>query len=155
MDWKDGVIQGVDVAELDIHEDDRGHLIELYRSDEIWPRCAMGYWSLTNSGVVRGPHEHEFQTDVFVFMPAFEIYLWDARKDSPTQGVRQKITITEGAMRVIVPPGVVHGYKCIAEEGLSGVSMNFPDRLYAGYGKNQPVDETRHENDPNSPYKLW
>lgn len=155
MDWKDGVIHGVVVTGLVAREDDRGHLIELYRADEIGPRCTMGYWSATKSGVVRGPHEHEFQTDVFVFFPGFEVYLWDARKDSETYGVRQKLVITHGAVQVIVPPGVVHGYRCVVEPGMTGVSLNFPDRLYAGYGKSQPVDEIRHENDPDSPYKLW
>ena len=100
MDWQDGVIQGVQVTELEVHEDDRGHLLELYRTDEISPRCTMGYWSATKPGVVRGPHEHEYQTDVFVFFPGFEVFLWDARKTSDTHGVRQKICVTEGSTRI-------------------------------------------------------
>jgi len=155
MDWKDGTIHGVEVTELTVNEDDRGHLIELYRTDEINPRCTMGYFSATKPGVVRGPHEHEYQTDVFVFFAGFEVFLWDNRKEAETFGVRQKICVTDGAVRVIVPPGVVHGYKCVITEDRVGVSMNFPDRLYAGWGKDKPVDEIRHEQDPFSPYTLW
>ena len=32
--------------------------------------------------------------------------------------------------------------------------LNFPDTLYAGRGKKEPVDEIRHESDPDSPFKL-
>jgi dTDP-4-dehydrorhamnose 3,5-epimerase len=31
--------------------------------------------------------------------------------------------------------------------------LNFPDRLYAGWGKKEPVDEIRHE-DQESEFKL-
>jgi dTDP-4-dehydrorhamnose 3,5-epimerase len=32
--------------------------------------------------------------------------------------------------------------------------VNFPNRLFAGWGKKEPVDEVRHEDDPNSPFQL-
>jgi len=35
-----------------------------------------------------------------------------------------------------------------------GWVFNGPNRLYAGQGKREPVDEIRHEHDPNSPYQL-
>ena len=40
---------------------------------------------------------------------------------------------------VLVPPGVVHGYKAITSSG--SFSINLPDKLYAGEGKKEKVDE--------------
>jgi dTDP-4-dehydrorhamnose 3,5-epimerase len=53
---------------------------------------------------------------------------------------------------VIVPAGVVHAYKNI---GLKpGWVINLPNRLYAGRGRKETVDEIRHESDPNSPFQM-
>ena len=54
---------------------------------------AMAYISMTRPGVARGPHEHREQADYFAFIgPSnFKVYLWDARDDSPTRGVKQVI----------------------------------------------------------------
>jgi dTDP-4-dehydrorhamnose 3,5-epimerase len=35
-----------------------------------------------------------------------------------------------------------------------GWVFNGPNRLYAGHGKKEPVDEIRHEQSADSPYKL-
>jgi dTDP-4-dehydrorhamnose 3,5-epimerase len=53
---------------------------------------------------------------------------------------------------VIVPPGVVHGYKCISTE--PGLVINLPDKLYKGEGKNEEVDEIRWEGRADSPFKI-
>jgi dTDP-4-dehydrorhamnose 3,5-epimerase len=37
---------------------------------------------------------------------------------------------------------------------MSGLFFNLPNRLYAGRGKKEPVDEIRHETDPNTIYIL-
>jgi dTDP-4-dehydrorhamnose 3,5-epimerase len=54
---------------------------------------------------------------------------------------------------VIVPKGVVHAYKNISQTQ-KGVVINFPNRLYMGEGKKEPVDEIRHENDPHTIFKI-
>ena len=50
----------------------------------------MAYVSLTHPGVSRGPHEHVEQADYFCFIGSgvSRVYLWDARKGSPTFGCR-------------------------------------------------------------------
>ena len=53
---------------------------------------------------------------------------------------------------LIVPPGVVHAYKNIGTE--NGIVFNIPNRLYAGVGKKFPVDEIRHEDVADSPFRL-
>jgi dTDP-4-dehydrorhamnose 3,5-epimerase len=32
--------------------------------------------------------------------------------------------------------------------------INLPNQLYAGQGKQEPVDEIRHEDDRDSPYQI-
>ena len=53
---------------------------------------------------------------------------------------------------VIVPPGVVHGYKNIGQS--DGIVFNAPNRLYAGKGRIEVVDEIRHEGDSRSPFLI-
>lgn len=149
------MIQGVVIKKIEKLEDSRGWLAEIYRSDEDRYQSAMGYVSLTKPGVVRGPHEHRLQSDLFVFLGPgnFELHLWDNRKDSPTQGEYFKLVVgAENPVTVLVPPRVVHGYKCVSE--ISAWSINLPDKLYKGAGKKEEVDEIRWEKDPESPYKI-
>ncbi|HAM52359.1 MAG TPA: dTDP-4-dehydrorhamnose 3,5-epimerase [Nitrospiraceae bacterium] len=148
----DGKIEGVLTKEFKQFHDSRGWLAESFRIDELGDyRPQMGYVSLTYSNVTRGPHEHREQTDYFCFLGKFTLYLWDNRRDSPTYGKRMVI---ENADRLIVaiPPGIVHAYRNSGDS--DGIVLNFPDRLYAGWGKRQPVDEVRYENDPESPFVI-
>ena len=42
--------------------------------------------------------------------------LWDNRKDSPTYGQYEKLIVGQSnKVSVLIPPGVVHGYKSISE----------------------------------------
>lgn len=152
-----GKIHDVTVRPLAKYLDERGWLAELFRSDETEPQTmpAMAYLSMTQPGVARGPHEHVDQTDWFCFIgPSnFKVYLWDARRDSPTYGIRQTIFAgVDAPLAVIVPPGVVHAYKNIGT--VDGIVFNAPNRLYAGEGKKSPVDEVRHEEVEGSPFCL-
>ena len=147
-----GEIAGVSVRKFTAYHDERGWLSELYRSDELGGyRPAMAYLSVTLPGVVRGPHEHLEQTDYFCFLGDFTLYLWDNRKDSATH--RKKMVIENmDRMIAVVPPGIVHAYR--NSGSVEGVVLNFPDRLYAGWGKKEKVDEVRYENDLASPFRL-
>jgi dTDP-4-dehydrorhamnose 3,5-epimerase len=84
---------------------------------------------------------------------SFQVWLWDARPGSPTHGNKQVEVVGEQRpMLLIVPPGVVHAYKNVGSE--PGLVFNAPNRLYRGPGKKEPVDEIRHEDQPDSPYQL-
>ncbi len=150
-------IEGVVVRELPMHTDDRGWLAELFRLDELTedlvPR--MAYVSSTLPALGRGPHEHRRQTDVFCFIgtSGFKIYLWDDRDGSETCGEKAVIHAPEARVTlVVVPPGVVHAYKNVGEK--PGLVFNAPNRLYRGEGRNEEVDEIRHEDEPGSKYQL-
>jgi len=149
------MIHGVIIKPLSKNTDERGWLAEIFRRDELDFDPVMSYMSLTNPGVIRGPHEHVQQSDCFVFLGPgnFRLHLWDRRKDSKTNGEALEIEVGENnPSLVIVPPGVVHGYKCISD--VPALSINLPDKLYKGINKAQEVDEIRWEKDENSPYKI-
>jgi len=149
MEFKKGEIEGVVIEKLIKISDERGFLVETFRvdnlSDDLQP--VMSYVSYTKPGVARGPHEHSKQTDIFCFMGPgnFKIKLWDNRKESDNYGnCLEVIGGKYNPIRVIVPPGVVHGYKNISKEE-DGMVLNYPDKLYRGWNKKEEVDEIRHE----------
>lgn len=149
------MIKDVVIKELKKNHDERGYLTELFRHDDLDFRGVMSYASFTNPGVIRGPHEHVQQSDCFVFFGPgfFNLYLWDRREDSITFGEKMEITVGEdNPCLVIVPPGVVHGYKCLSD--VPALSLNFPDKLYKGEGKKEEVDEIRWEHVTDSPYQI-
>lgn len=149
------MIKGLIIKELKKFTDERGWLTEIYRRDEVDLAPAMSYLSLTLPGVVRGPHEHVYQSDFFIFLGPgrFRLHLWDRREDSSTKGEKMEIEVGEGnPCSVLVPPGVVHGYQCISD--IPALSINFPDKLYKGIAKKDEIDEIRWEIDPASPYKI-
>ena len=152
-----GEIDGVIVRTLNRYEDERGWLVECFRTDELDPELAppMAYVSLTHPGVVRGPHEHRDQADNFAMIgpSTFKVFLWDARENSSTSG-NMKVVFggEENPVSIVVPAGVVHAYKNVGNE--DGLVFNAPNRLFAGEGKREPVDEIRHEDKPGSPFVI-
>jgi dTDP-4-dehydrorhamnose 3,5-epimerase len=152
-----GPIDGVVFKPLKRYHDARGWLIEVYREDELasHDRPRMSYVSETRPGVARGPHEHVDQSDYFAFVGPgdFKLYLWDARRHSPTFGHRQTEVVGQSNMQaVIIPPGVVHAYLNVSD--VPGWVVNCPNRLYAGEGRKEPVDEIRHEDAAGSHFVL-
>ena len=155
--FRDCEIKGVVVNRLTKSFDSRGWLAELFRQDgvaeEFFP--AMAYISATNPGVTRGPHEHVAQADFFCFLgPSnFKLRLWDNREGSET--FRCMATLVVGAdnpASVLIPAGVVHGYKNIGE--VDGIVINCPNRLYRGHDRKEEVDEIRHESDVNTIFRM-
>ena len=61
-------MEGLEIRELTVHEDQRGWLVEILRDDESDYTPVMSYLSMTRSGLLRGPHEHREQTDCFCFV---------------------------------------------------------------------------------------
>ena len=155
--FSEGEINGVVVRKLNRYFDDRGWLTELFRKDELDEEFlpAMSYISSTNPGVTRGPHEHWDQADLFCFIgPSnFKIRLWDNRKDSETFGSVMTLVVgQDNPAAVLIPAGVVHGYQNVGS--VDGIVINCPNRLYAGAGRTEEVDEIRHENDDESIFSM-
>src|SRR5438105_2402649 len=153
----EAAIQDVIVRDLRKFTDSRGWLIELFRRDEVAAEFspAMAYISSTLPGVTRGPHEHVDQADLFCFLgPSnFKLRMWDNRSDSPTyRHVMTLIVGAENTQAVIVPKGVVHAYQNIG--AIDGIVINCPNRLYMGEHRQEKVDEIRHEDDPETIFRI-
>ena len=155
--FREGEINGVVINKLAKGYDSRGWLAELFRQDnlteEFFP--VMAYISATNRGVTRGPHEHHDQADLFCFIgPSnFKLRMWDNRRDSETYNHVMTLFVGEDNPRaVLVPAGVVHGYQNVGD--LEGIVINCPNRLYRGAGRKEEVDEIRHENVGESPFRM-
>jgi dTDP-4-dehydrorhamnose 3,5-epimerase len=79
--------------------------------------------------------------------------MWDNRPDSKTfSHVMTLIVGADDPKAILVPAGVVHAYQNVGE--VDGIVINCPNRLYAGEGRREPVDEIRHEDDPDTIYKI-
>ncbi|HXF43511.1 MAG TPA: dTDP-4-dehydrorhamnose 3,5-epimerase family protein [Pyrinomonadaceae bacterium] len=153
----DGEIADVVAYPLKKYFDNRGWLAELFRTDELEEEFhpVMSYISFTHPGVSRGPHEHIDQADLFCFIgpSTFELRLWDNRPHSATYRKKMIYQVGEdNPMAVVVPKGVVHGYKNIGS--VDGMVINCPNRLYMGAGRKEKVDEIRHEADALSPFSM-
>ena len=152
-----GDIEGVIVCDLRKFNDERGWLTELFRHDELAAEFypTMAYISATRPGVTRGPHEHVDQADLFCFIgPSnFKIRMWDNRADSKTFNHVMTLVVGEDNPKsVLVPKGVVHAYQNVGAD--QGIVINLPNRLYAGEGKREGVDEVRHEDDPDTVFRI-
>ncbi|MGA9995571.1 MAG: dTDP-4-dehydrorhamnose 3,5-epimerase family protein [Pyrinomonadaceae bacterium] len=155
--FKEGEIRDVVVRDLRKYNDERGWLAELFRHDELEEEFypAMAYISSTEAGVTRGPHEHVDQADLFCFIgPSnFKMRLWDNRADSET--FNHVMTLYVGAdnpKTVLVPKGVVHAYRNIGNT--TGIVINCPNRLYMGRNKKEEIDEIRHEDEPDTVFRI-
>ncbi len=158
VDFQKGKIQDVIIYPLKKIVDERGWLAELFRHDELAEEFypAMAYISVTEPNVQRGPHEHVDQADLFCFIGTgnFKLRLWDNRAASPTY--RNVMTLFVGAdnpQAVIVPKGVAHAYKNVSTTE-KGIVINCPNRLFMGAGKKEEIDEIRHEDDPETIFKI-
>jgi dTDP-4-dehydrorhamnose 3,5-epimerase len=150
-------LPGVRVEACPIFKDERGSLHELFRVDEVpkgfVPLMACSSWS--HPGVSRGPHQHVGQDDYFTFAgPSdFRVFLWDAR--SGGSGANRGWWLNTGQSapsRIHIPRGVVHAYYNIGS--VPGLVVTVTNLLFKGEGRREPVDEIRHELNPNSPYRL-
>jgi dTDP-4-dehydrorhamnose 3,5-epimerase len=157
MEFKPGPVEGVIWRPLKKFHDQRGWLCELYRHDDLPAEYhpVMCYVSATEPGVARGPHEHVAQADYFCFLgPSdFKMYLWDNRPGSKTYGrAETRVVGASEPMALVVPVGVVHAYKNVGRE--VGIVLNAANRLYKGWSRKEPVDEIRHEDKPDSPFRM-
>jgi dTDP-4-dehydrorhamnose 3,5-epimerase len=157
MEFHNGAIDGVIWKPLKKFADARGWLCELFRDDEVPEeyRPVMAYVSETQPGVARGPHEHVDQADYFCFFGPgnFKVYLWDNRPQSPTYRAKEvRVVGAESPHALIVPRGVVHAYRNVGDG--PGLVFNAANRLYKGRDRKESVDEIRHEEHGDSPYRL-
>ncbi|MFC6733729.1 dTDP-4-dehydrorhamnose 3,5-epimerase family protein [Haladaptatus sp. DYSN1] len=127
------MIDGVEVKDLQVNTDERGHLVEIFRKDwDIYePAPAQSYYSISYPGVIRAWHRHNRgQVDHFVCPKGrVKVGIYDDREDSQTAGELNTFIIGEHNQQVIRIPGDCwHGFKVIGNE--QSMLINFPTNLY-------------------------
>lgn len=136
------LIAGVLIEPITLWPDDRGYFLEVQRmglglAGKFPAATTQVSAALNYPGTIKAFHYHMWQTDCWT--PAkgmFQVALVDMRVGSPTFGARN--TIYTGALRpwrILIPPGVAHGYKIIGAEDAMLVYLT--DRFY------NPQDEGR------------
>ncbi len=124
------MIHDVQFRPLKVNLDGRGDVIELW--SEPWGYVAPThiYQSATDYGVVKCWHLHEVHTDQFaVTRGKIQVTVADIRSDSPTfGGVDTFILGTELPGFIQIPPGLMHGWKCLSMPEV--IVYNFQSHVY-------------------------
>jgi dTDP-4-dehydrorhamnose 3,5-epimerase len=125
------MIEGVEIKELRVVSDERGHLMEMLRSDdEMFERFGQVYVTTTYPGVIKGWHMHQKQDDNVVCVKGMiKLVLYDGRESSATRGEVQEVFPGEhNPVLVHIPSRVYHGWKCISD--CEAYVVNVPTELY-------------------------
>ncbi|MAF35884.1 dTDP-4-dehydrorhamnose 3,5-epimerase [archaeon] len=124
-------IKGVNIKDLKVIPDERGRLMEIFRSDDpLFSKFGQVYMTTAYPGVVKAWHYHKIQTDHFaVVQGMIKLVLFDSREDSETKGTVQEIFMgTNKPILVQIPNGVYHGFKCIGQK--EAIIINCPTEVY-------------------------
>ena len=132
--YKPPTIEGVYLKELNPIPDGRGDIIELWSLPwvekeglEVPTHC---YQSATDYGVVKCWHLHAVHTDqMTVTRGKIQFCLVDVRTDSPTFGHVNSVFVNFEKPRLLkIPPGVMHGWKCLSIPEV--LVVNFQSHVY-------------------------
>ena len=144
------MIEGVKVKDLKVMPDDRGSLMEMFRSDDPdFQKFGQVYMTMVYPGVVKAWHFHKKQTDHFVFVKGMaKVVLYDGHEGSRTKGeVNEFFMGEQNPILLVIPPFVLHGMKGIGTE--PAYLVNTPTEHYV---YDEP-DEFRVEpHSPDVPY---
>lgn len=125
------MISGVEIKELKVIYDERGHLFEILRCDDkIFKKFGQVYVTTAKFGIIKAWHYHKLQDDYFccVFGKIL-LALYDARKTSKTFGqIVDWVLSLENPKLIKIPKGVYHGFKGLSEP--EAIVINIPTRPY-------------------------
>ena len=144
-------IEGVYVAELITHSDERGFFREIVRfSNPAFSRCFEQLsHSMVFSGIVKAWHGHKKQHQwTYVASGNLAVAVYDSRPTSATRGSIDEFLMGDAypARAYMIPPGVLHGYKV-----LSGPAHV----IYLTSGSYDPDEEVRVSTDAGQISYDW
>jgi dTDP-4-dehydrorhamnose 3,5-epimerase len=126
------VIDGVSVTSPINHVDHRGRVFEIYAGpSEHWHDPVVYSYAFTvRPGQTKGWGLHEEKDDRYTLISGELLtILYDARVDSPTHGVTQKVMLSgEGARQLLIPRGVWHMNIAVGEHEV--FLINHPTKVY-------------------------
>jgi len=146
------LIHGVRLEPYSVFPDDRGCFMEIGRLtrgllSEFPAESTQVSTAVSYPGTIKAFHFHKYQTDYWVPVTGmFQVALVDLRPDSKSFGVRNTIYVgTMRPWRILIPPGVGHGYKIVSQDAAMLVYVT--NKFY------DPDDEGRIPyNDPQINY---
>ncbi|MDH7507810.1 MAG: dTDP-4-dehydrorhamnose 3,5-epimerase family protein [Methanomassiliicoccales archaeon] len=125
------LIDGVEIRKLQPIVDERGWLMELFRSDwKEFERFGQLYITTCYPGIVKAWHYHKKQKDNFICIRGMaKVVLYDARENSITKGMINEFFMGErNFMLLKIPPNIYHGFKAIGNQ--EAWILNIPTEVY-------------------------
>jgi dTDP-4-dehydrorhamnose 3,5-epimerase len=146
-------IDGVVVRRLSPHEDERGEINEVFRSEwGVHPAPLVYiYQAMVRPGKVKGWISHRRQDDrIYHMLGTLQWALYDDRPDSPTRGVVQSFVVSERSRALfVIPLGVWHAVKNV---GL--VDAYFVNMPTCPYSHEDPDKYRLPPDDPRIPFTF-
>jgi dTDP-4-dehydrorhamnose 3,5-epimerase len=154
-------IAGVVLSRPDVHGDDRGRLVEMFRASVYPERFVQAHHSRSRRNVLRGLHFHRKQADLwYVVSGRVRVGLADLRVREKRSLVQTLVLDAEEPAALYIPPGVAHGFLALNEVDLIywvseeydgtdefGVAWNDPT-LAVPWGIDKPILSRRDRENP-------
>ncbi len=146
------LIADVRIESYPVWPDDRGYFLEIGRMTQgmladLNPETSQISAALSYPGTIKAFHYHLKQIDYWTApVGMLQVALVDLRKESKTFGQRNTLYLgTLRPWRILIPPGVGHGYKVVGSQ--AALLVYVTSRTY------DPEDEGRLPyNDPGIAY---
>jgi len=104
-------IDGVRIWRPQVHGDDRGRFVEVFRAAALPERMAQSNHSRSAPGVLRGLHYHRNQADLWYLVAGrAQVGLADLRAGEGVPVTHSFVLDGDMPTAVYVPAGVAHGY---------------------------------------------
>jgi dTDP-4-dehydrorhamnose 3,5-epimerase len=154
-------IAGVILSRPEVHADDRGRLVEMFRASANAERFVQANHSRSRRNVLRGLHYHRKQADLwYVVAGRARVGLADLRVEEERSPVQTLVLDGEEPAVLYIPPGVAHGFLALTDVDLIywvseeydgtdefGVAWNDPT-LAVPWGIDQPILSRRDRENP-------
>lgn len=125
-------VDGVKTRSTVNHVDHRGAVYEIFEGDlDFWGSpIVYAYQFSVRPGLLKGWGLHEHKIDRYTIISGeILLFLYDARPESPTRGVVQRVVMSDRATRqVIIPRHVWHLSVNLTDE--EARIVNFPTEVY-------------------------
>lgn len=154
-------IPGAVIGRPEVHSDERGTFLEIFREDLLGVRFVQANHSRSRQGVLRGLHFHRKQADAWYVMAGVaQAMLADLRGRRDEPSVASVDLSADDPTVLYIPPGVAHGFLAVSDVDLIywvthqytsedefGVAWDDP-ALAAPWRSSSPVLSGRDRNNP-------
>ncbi len=112
-------IEGALVGAPQVHSDNRGSFLEIFREDLLGVRFVQANHSHSKKNTLRGLHYHRRQADAWYVMAGeAQAILADLRWPSDSPAVVSVDLVADSPKVLYIPPGVAHGFLAITDVDL-------------------------------------